>query len=72
MPELTPGRVYGPVRTGEGIFFLKVIAHFSEEQSDFRRLAAEIRTRMREEFREKSRARYLEELRKDAILRYFF
>lgn len=72
MPELMPGRVYGPVRTGEGIFFLKVIAHFSEEQSDFRRLAAEIRTRMREEFREKSRARYLEELRKDAILRYFF
>lgn len=67
-----PGRIYGPVRTEEGIFFLKVIAHSAEEQSDFHRQAPEIRARMEAELREKSRARYLEELRKEAILRYFF
>lgn len=72
MPDLSPGRVYGPVRTAEGIFFLKVIAHFPEEQSDFRKLAPEIRARLEENRREKSRERYFEELRKDAVLRYFF
>lgn len=72
MPEPAAGRVYGPVRTAEGIFFLKVLAHSAEKQSDFREQSSEIRDRMKEELREKSRTRYLEELRKDAILRYFF
>lgn len=72
MPEPAAGQVYGPVRTAEGIFFLKVLAHSAEKQSDFREQSSEIRDRMKEELREKSRTRYLEELRKDAILRYFF
>ena len=72
MPELEPGRVYGPVRTAEGIFFLKVIAHFAEERSDFRRQAPEIRARLEKQLRDESRERYLKELRRDAVLRYFF
>lgn len=72
MPELEAGRIYGPVRTAEGVSFLKIVSYAPEKKGDFRTLAPEIRGRIDEKQREQIRESYLFRLRSDAIIRYFF
>ena len=72
MPELEPGRVYGPVRTAEGVSFLRILAHTPEVKGDFRTLSPEIRQKIDREQREKIRKAYTDKLRAQAIIRYFF
>lgn len=72
MPEITAGRVYGPVRTTDGVSFLRILAHTPEVKGDFRALSPEIRRRIDREEREKIRNGYLAKLRSEAIIRYFF
>lgn len=66
-----PGAVYGPLRTADGIFWLKVLSCQSGELIPFERSGAEIRRRLEIELRRKCRARYCARLRKNAIIRYF-
>ncbi len=72
MPEPAEGRVYGPVRTVDGVSFLKVIRHRPESSADFRTRSPEIRRKLEEEAAGQVRRRYLDQLRSRAILRYFF
>jgi len=72
MPEIAVGRVYGPVRTAEGVSFLRILAHKPEEKGDFRTLSPEIRRRIDREEREKIRKTYMDRLRAEAVIRYFF
>ena len=65
------GRIYGPVETADGVFWLKVISHDPAEKIPFERSAAEIRSRLERELRNESRERYCARLRKGAIVRYF-
>ena len=65
------GAVYGPLRTTDGIFWLKVISFRPGELIPFERAGVEIRRRLEIELRRKCRARYCARLRKGAIIRYF-
>jgi len=65
------GSVRGPLRTADGIFWLKVVAYHPAKQISFEDSGADIRRRMEEELRRDSRARYCARLRKGAIVRYF-
>jgi len=72
MPELKPGRVYGPVKTAEGITFLRILSHTPEEKGDFKALSPEIRNRLDLRQRNEIRKAYLAKLRTGAIIRYYF
>lgn len=72
MPSPEKGKVYGPIRTGDGVSFLKVLNHNPAEQREFRKLTPEIRRRIEQEKREKIREEYIKQLRQNAIIRYFF
>ena len=65
------GRVYGPIGTADGVFWLKVLAHDPAEKIPFEKSGAEIRRRLEKQLRKESRERYCARLRKDAIVRYF-
>lgn len=65
------GAVYGPIRTSDGIFWLKVLSHRPAETVPFERSEPEIRRRMEAELRDRCRERYCARLRRNAIIRYF-
>lgn len=70
--DFTPGKCFGPIKTDDGIIFLKVISFKKSESISFNDAAAEIRNTLETEKRKASRERYIESLRRDAIIRYFF
>ncbi|MBS1453739.1 MAG: hypothetical protein HP002_10195 [Lentisphaeria bacterium] len=72
MPEFEVGKVYGPIRTADGVSFLRILAHTPEVRGDFRTLSPEIRRRIDLKQREEIREAYLSGLRSKAIIRYFF
>ena len=65
------GRVYGPIKTADGVFWLRVLAYFPAEKRPFESSGAEIRRRLEVKLRRESRERYCARLRKGAIVRYF-
>ena len=72
MDSFEAGRVYGPIRTADGVSFLRILSHTPEKRGEFRELSAEIRAEMEESRREEVRKSYLDRLRAKAIIRYFF
>ncbi len=65
------GRIYGPIETADGVFWLKVLAHEPAEKIPFEKSSVEIRRRLEKQLRQESRERYCARLRKGAIVRYF-
>ena len=65
------GRVYGPIDTADGVFWIKVLTHSQAEKIPFEKSSIEIRRRLEKELRRESRERYCARLRKGAIVRYF-
>ena len=65
------GRIYGPLKTGDGIFWLRVLEYRPAEKVPFESAAPEIRRRLEAELRRECRERYCARLRKSAIVRYF-
>ena len=65
------GGILGPLRTADGIFWLKVVSCQVAEVVPFERSGAEIRRRLEIELRRRCRARYCARLRSGAIIRYF-
>ena len=72
MPNPEVGKIYGPIRTVDGISFLQITARQPEKKSDFAELGPEIRARLEREEFDKIRRSYVEELRKKAVIRLFF
>ena len=65
------GRIYGPIETADGVFWLKVLAYDPAEKIPFEKSSVEIRRRLEKQLRRESRERYCARLRKGAIVRYF-
>jgi len=65
------GRIYGPLKTDDGIFWLRVLEYHPAEKVSFESAAPDIRRRMETELRRECRERYCARLRKAAIVRYF-
>ena len=72
IPSPEKGKVCGPIRTGDGVSFLKVLNHNPAERREFRKLTPEIRRRIEQDKREKIREEDVKQLRQNAIIRYFF
>ena len=68
-PEV--GRIYGPIDTTDGVFWLKVLAYRPAEHIPFEKSSVEIRRRLEAQLRRESREKYCARLRKGAIVRYF-
>lgn len=66
-----PGSIHGPLRTADGIFWLKVIRWQPAEVIPFERSGAVIRRRLEAELRRRCRISYCTRLRRGAIIRYF-
>lgn len=66
------GQVYGPIRTEDGIFFLKILNLNPAESGKLQQLMPEIRNRLEQERKDKVKEEYIKQLRRNAIIRYFF
>ena len=67
----TSGSIHGPLRTADGIFWLKVISRQPAEMIPFERSGADIRRRLEADLRRNCRISYCTRLRRGAIIRYF-
>lgn len=72
LDKIEVGKCYGPIATPEGIAFLRVLAHRNAAVTALEDAALEIRRQLEDERRQLSRDRYLESLRKEAVIRYYF
>ncbi len=70
--EPMKGKIYGPIKTADGISFLKVLDYRPEEQRELRQMIPEIRNHIEMDRREKIKSSYTSQLRQNAIIRYFF
>lgn len=66
------GRVYGPIKTPEGLIWLRINAYHPSKDADFTSLEPQIRQRLEAVVRAESAKRYTDRLREGAIIRYFF
>lgn len=65
-------KIYGPVRTEDGIAFLKVLDFRNAVENGFEQSKEQIQKKLEQEMRENVRKQYVESLRRKAIIRYFF
>ncbi len=66
------GRVYGPVKTAEGINFLKVVKFIPGSSNDYFSVLPALREKLEAKRREMRFEEYKLSLRKKAVVRYFF
>ena len=72
LKKIEINRIYGPVKTPEGIVFLKVLSVISAKTKSFKESIPEIRKEIEARQRLESKKSYTQRLRKNAIIRYFF
>lgn len=78
-PEFAPvvkkmktGEIRGPIETPEGFYFIRLINIVPATQIPFEKAAVDITKRMEQQMREESRRKYSEDLKKKALIRYYF
>ncbi|MBE6380280.1 MAG: hypothetical protein E7047_05065 [Lentisphaerae bacterium] len=73
LPEhLENTKVYGPVKTAEGVYYLKIEKVIPGKAADFAAASGQIRKQMELAAREKALKSLLENLRQKAVIRYYF
>lgn len=68
----TTGDIVGPVSTDEGVYFLCLSAYKPEKISSFRQVLPELRKKMLAERRHAAFEEYVANLKKDAVIRYYY
>ena len=71
LKEAVPGQVVGPVTTGEGDYFLRLIRIVPAQEADFLKLEPEIREKLEEAERQKAVQSYCDRLRAEAVIRIY-
>lgn len=66
------GDIFGPVETPEGFYFIRVAELHPAVKQPFKEVSEQIRQKLRRQETETIRARYREQLLKEAIVRYYF
>ncbi len=66
------GDIVGPVKTDEGIYFLCLADLKSAKTSTFRQVLPKLRAKIIQQRRYKAFAEYVDDLKKDAIVRYYY
>ncbi|MBQ9335696.1 MAG: peptidyl-prolyl cis-trans isomerase [Lentisphaeria bacterium] len=70
--KMKPGEIAGPLETPEGFYFLRLEKIQPEEKIPFEKASDEIRRRLEEKQKADLRKAYGEQLKKQALIRYFF
>jgi len=68
----SPGTVAGPVKTEEGVYFLRLAEKKTEENLPFEGVEAKIKERLEQKEREIVYKKYIEDLKSKAVVRYYF
>lgn len=71
LKDAVPGQVVGPVATGEGDYFLRLLRIVPAQEADFLKLEPEIRARLEDEERQKAVKNYCDRLRAEAVIRIY-
>lgn len=66
------GKVYGPIKVDDGVAWIKLLKHHKGSDAEFSKVQAKIVKIIEAEKQRKALAVYLAELRRDAVLEYFF
>ena len=70
--EFADGKVFGPVRTDEGINFLRIVKYIPGSRNDYFSALPRIREKLEKKRREQRFKEYKSSLREKAVIRYFF
>ena len=70
--EYADGKIYGPLKSPEGIIFLKINKYIPGSTGDYFSVLPELRTKFEEKHRRKCHEEYKRSLREKAVIRYFF
>ena len=69
--KMKPGEIAGPLETPEGFYFLRLEKIQPEEKIPFEKASGEIRKRLEDKEKAERRKLYGEQLKKQALIRYF-
>ena len=72
MRNVKPGRIVGPVRTPEGYYFIRIVSIVPEERIPFEKTSEEIRRKLDMKAKNEMRAKYADNLKSKALIRYYF
>ena len=72
MRNVKPGQIVGPVKTPEGYYFIRVAAIVPEERIPFEKASEEIRRKLDMKAKNEMRAKYADNLKSKALIRYYF
>ena len=72
LKDVEVNRIYGPIRVGDGVVWLRVLAYHPAREAKFEELNVPIRQRLETEQRNRTLRVYANELREKAIINYFF
>ena len=70
--ESAVGSVQGPVDTEEGVYFLRIADRKSANRIPFKKVSVKIKDQLEHIQKEKNYKEYLEKLKKNAVVRFFF
>ena len=71
MTDIAEGKIYGPVKTPEGMNFLKAVKFIPGSRNDYFTVLPELRNLLEKKVREERFEQYRLSLRQKAVIRYF-
>ncbi len=72
MQNVKPGQIVGPVKTPEGYYFIRITSIVPEERIPFEKASEEIRRTLDMKAKNEMRAKYADNLKSRALIRYYF
>ena len=71
MVDIVDGKIYGPVKTPEGMNYLKIVKFIPGSGNDYFAVLPELRNLLEKKMREERFEKYKSSLRQKAVIRYF-
>ncbi len=72
LKKAEPGFISGPVKTEEGVYFIRVADRKKAKDVDFDNVDDDIRKKLESKLRRKAYDNYIKTLRENAIIRYYY
>ena len=72
LKNIEAGRIVGPVKTPEGYYFIRLASIVPEERIAFEKASEEIRRQLDRKAKNEMRAKYADNLKSRALIRYYF
>ncbi len=72
LKNMKPGYVSKPIKTPEGVYFLRLDAYEPAVTTTYRELNNELRDKIEKKLKEKALEEYIDKLKTEAIIRYYY